>query len=237
MTTGQKFIWLDGDLVEAADANVHVSTYALHYGIGFFEGIRAHSTSRGPAIFRLGDHIRRLQRSAAIYHLQLPYSEQELSRACHQVVTANGLSDCYLRPLVFLGRSTFCLYLLHFNTFLLIRSTRLMDRLHLGALDTDKGEYVMLGKTFKGLTDATLEWQTQALLARETHRDQWTVYVRPELVVEIAFSDLQASPRYPGGLALRLARVKRYRSDKSAEEADTLESVRRIYAAQAGSSA
>jgi branched-chain amino acid aminotransferase len=103
MTSGQKFIWLDGDLVESADANVHVSTYALHYGIGFFEGIRAHSTSRGPAIFRLGDHIRRLARSAAIYGLRLPYSEQELTRACHQVVTANGLSDCYLRPLVFLG--------------------------------------------------------------------------------------------------------------------------------------
>jgi DNA ligase-1 len=71
-------------------------------------------------------------------------------------------------------------------------------------------------------------------LARETHRDQWTVYIRPELVVEVAFSDLQASTRYPGGLALRLARVKRYRDDKRAEEADTMESVRRIYAVQAG---
>ena len=69
----------------------------------------------------------------------------------------------------------------------------------------------MLGKTFKGLTDAMLEWQTKELLARETHREGGTVYVRPELVVEIAFSDLQASPRYPGGFALRLARVKRYR--------------------------
>jgi DNA ligase-1 len=79
-----------------------------------------------------------------------------------------------------------------------------------------------------------LEWQTRELLARETHRDQGTVYVRPELVVEIAFSDLQASSRYPGGLALRLARVKRYRDDKSADTADTMETVRRIYAAQAG---
>ena len=87
-----------------------------------------------------------------------------------------------------------------------------LSNLHLGALDPATGGYVMLGKTFKGLTDATLEWQTQALLERETHRDQWTVYVRPELVVEIAFSDLQASPRYPGGLALRLARVKGYRT-------------------------
>jgi DNA ligase-1 len=79
-----------------------------------------------------------------------------------------------------------------------------------------------------------LAWQTDALLARETRRDAYTVYVRPELVVEIAFSDLQASNRYPGGLALRLARVKRYRDDKSAREADTMESVRRIFAAQGG---
>jgi DNA ligase-1 len=107
-----------------------------------------------------------------------------------------------------------------------------LSNLHLGALDPATGEYVMLGKTFKGLTDAMLEWQTKEFLARATHRDEWTVYVRPELVVEIAFSDLQASPRYPGGLALRLARVKRYRDDKRPEEADTMDAIRRIYAAQ-----
>jgi len=112
------------------------------------------------------------------------------------------------------------------------RRTGKLSNLHLGALDPATGEYVMLGKTFKGLTDAMLEWQTKEFLARETHRDQWAVYIRPELVVEIAFSDLQASPRYPGGLALRLARVKRYRSDKRPDEADTMESVRRIYDAQ-----
>src|SRR5262249_18797374 len=70
-----------------------------------------------------------------------------------------------------------------------------LSNLHLGALDPATGEYVMLGKTFKGLTDAMLEWQTKEFLARESHRDSWAVYVRPELVVEIAFSDLQASPR------------------------------------------
>ena len=112
-----------------------------------------------------------------------------------------------------------------------------LSNLHLGALDPSSGNFVMLGKTFKGLTDAMLEWQTSALLARETHRDQWTVHVRPELVVEIAFSDLQASTRYPGGLALRLARVKRYREDKTVEAADTMDSVRRVYAAQAGAHA
>jgi DNA ligase-1 len=109
-----------------------------------------------------------------------------------------------------------------------------LSNLHLGALDPATGQYVMLGKTFKGLTDALLEWQTREFLAREVSRDQWTVYVRPELVVEIAFSDLQASTRYPGGLALRLARVKRYRDDKRAADADNMDSVRRIFAAQAG---
>jgi DNA ligase-1 len=108
-----------------------------------------------------------------------------------------------------------------------------LSNLHLGAVEPSSGLYVMLGKTFKGLTDAMLDWQTRELLARETHRDTGTVYARPELVVEIAFSDLQASVRYPGGLALRLARVKRYREDKPAAEADTMESVRAIYAAQA----
>jgi DNA ligase-1 len=109
-----------------------------------------------------------------------------------------------------------------------------LSNLHLGALEPASGEYVMLGKTFKGLTDAMLEWQTIEFVKRETRRDQWTVYVRPELVVEIAFSDLQASTRYPGGLALRLARVKRYRNDKRVEDADTMESVRSIYAVQSG---
>ena len=114
------------------------------------------------------------------------------------------------------------------------RRTGKLSNLHLGALDPATGEYVMLGKTFKGLTDAMLEWQTRELLARESHRDQWTVYVRPELVVEIAFSDLQESKRYPGGLALRLARVKRYREDKRASDADNMDTVRGISAAQGG---
>lgn len=108
------------------------------------------------------------------------------------------------------------------------RRTGLLSNLHLGALDTATGQYVMLGKTFKGLTDEMLAWQTRELLAREVRREGNTVHVRPELVAEIAFSDLQVSPRYPGGLALRLARVKRYREDKRADEADTMESVRRI---------
>ena len=103
-----------------------------------------------------------------------------------------------------------------------------LSNLHLGARDPSGGGFVMLGKTFKGLTDELLTWQTERLLALEDHRDTNTVYVRPELVVEIAFDGVQRSPRYPGGLALRFARVLRYREDKSAAEADTIDTVRAL---------
>ncbi|WP_447863378.1 ATP-dependent DNA ligase [Nitrospira calida] len=108
------------------------------------------------------------------------------------------------------------------------RSGRLSN-LHLGARDPQSGQYVMLGKTFKGLTDEMLKWQTEKLLSLEVSRDEWTVYVRPELVVEIAFSEIQESPRYPAGLALRFARVKRFRPDKSAAEADTVQTVTALF--------
>ncbi|MGQ0714564.1 MAG: ATP-dependent DNA ligase [Gemmatimonadaceae bacterium] len=101
-----------------------------------------------------------------------------------------------------------------------------LSNLHLGARDPATGQFVMLGKTFKGLTDELLEWQTRELLARETHRDGHVVYVRPELVVEIAFNEVQKSPHYPGGVALRFARVKSYRPDKPPRDADTIEAVR-----------
>jgi ATP-dependent DNA ligase I len=104
-----------------------------------------------------------------------------------------------------------------------------LSNLHLGARDAGRGGWVMLGKTFKGMTDAMLAWQTQQLLGLEIGRDAYTVYVRPELVVEVAFSDVQASPQYPGGLALRFARVKRYRPDKTAADADTLAAVQQIF--------
>lgn len=105
-----------------------------------------------------------------------------------------------------------------------------LSNLHLGARNETNGGFTMLGKTFKGLTDQVLAWQTDALLARELGREGHVVHVRPELVVEIAFSDVQTSPHYPGGLALRFARVKRYRPDKKAEQADTLDAVKRIHA-------
>jgi DNA ligase 1 len=100
-----------------------------------------------------------------------------------------------------------------------------LSNLHLGARDPATGGFVMLGKTFKGLTDVLLTWQTAELLAREVRRTDWVVYVRPELVAEIAFDGVQRSPRYPGKVALRFARVLRYRPDKTAAEADTLDTV------------
>ena len=111
-----------------------------------------------------------------------------------------------------------------------------LSNLHLGARDPAGGGFVMLGKTFKGLTDEMLEWQTKEFLGREVSRDAWTVYLRPEVVVEVAFNEVQESSQYPGGLALRFARVKAYRPDKRAEEADTIAAVRRIYEAQGGTS-
>jgi DNA ligase-1 len=109
------------------------------------------------------------------------------------------------------------------------RRKGLLSNLHLGARDTESGEFVMLGKTFKGLTDEMLRWQTKKLLELETGRDEWTVYVRPELLVEIAFNNIQESPHYPGGLALRFARVKHFRKDKSPLEADTFQKVRALF--------
>jgi DNA ligase 1 len=105
-----------------------------------------------------------------------------------------------------------------------------LSNLHLGARDPATGGFVMLGKTFKGLTDELLRWQTERLQQLATGGDGWVVHVRPELVVEVAFDGLQTSPRYPGGLALRFARVLRYREDKPAAEADTIDTVRAIHA-------
>jgi DNA ligase-1 len=103
-----------------------------------------------------------------------------------------------------------------------------LSNLHLGARDPASGSYVMLGKTFKGMTDEILRWQTERLLELETHREGIAVFVEPELVVEVAFDGLQTSTRYPGGLALRFARIKGYRPDKRPEEADTIETVRAL---------
>ncbi|MGH8998833.1 MAG: ATP-dependent DNA ligase, partial [Acidimicrobiia bacterium] len=113
------------------------------------------------------------------------------------------------------------------------RRTGWLSNLHLGARDpAQPGRFVMVGKTFKGLDDATLRWQTARFLELETHRDGITVYVRPEQVVEIALDGVQVSTRYPGGVALRFARVRRYREDKQASDADTLDALRTLLPVQ-----
>lgn len=96
-------VWMDGKLVPWADAKIHVLTHSLHYGGGVFEGIRAYETKRGPAVFRLTDHIARLFDSAKIYMIDIPYSEEALVEACKETVRASGLPSCYVRPLVFMG--------------------------------------------------------------------------------------------------------------------------------------
>jgi DNA ligase-1 len=103
-----------------------------------------------------------------------------------------------------------------------------LSNIHLGARDPSTGGFVMLGKTFKGMTDEMLAWQTERFLALEESRSGHVVRVRPEQVVEIAFDGIQTSTRYPGGMALRFARVLRYRDDKTAGEADTVDMVRAL---------
>jgi DNA ligase-1 len=107
-----------------------------------------------------------------------------------------------------------------------------LSNLHLGARDPAGGAFVMVGKCFKGLTDELLRWQTKELLEREVERRGIAVLVRPELVIEIALDGVQASTRYPGGVALRFARVKRYRPDKEPEEADTIDDLRALLPAR-----
>ena len=96
-------IWMNGELVDWADATIHVGTHALHYGSGVFEGIRAYETPTGTAVFRLTDHLERLRASARLLQMELPYSVEDLRRASHELIAANGRPECYLRPLAFYG--------------------------------------------------------------------------------------------------------------------------------------
>ncbi|HJR87952.1 MAG TPA: ATP-dependent DNA ligase, partial [Acidimicrobiia bacterium] len=108
------------------------------------------------------------------------------------------------------------------------RRSGYLSNIHLGARDDTTGAFVMVGKTFKGMTDELLAWQTEYFPTLATDRDQWVVHLRPQQVVEVAIDGVQASIRYPGGVALRFARVKRYRSDKTPEEADTIQNLRAL---------
>jgi DNA ligase-1 len=164
---------------------------------------------------------------------------QESLKAGHEGIMAKGVDSPYVAG----QRGSYWLKIKPAKTLDLVvlaaewghgRRKGWLSNLHLGAPDPESGQFVMLGKTFKGLTDEMLRWQTERLLSLETRRDEWTVYVQPKLVVEIAYSDLQESPRYPGGLALRFARVKSYREEKSPSEADTIQGIQAIFEASRG---
>jgi branched-chain amino acid aminotransferase len=96
-------IWMNGELVDWADAKVHVGVHGLHYGSGVFEGIRCYETEKGPAVFRLPDHLERLENSAKVLYMDLPYSSEELRQATHELIAANGLPSCYIRPVAYYG--------------------------------------------------------------------------------------------------------------------------------------
>jgi DNA ligase-1 len=109
-----------------------------------------------------------------------------------------------------------------------------LSNIHLGARDPGGDGFVMLGKTFKGMTDEVLRWQTETFPDYVTHEDRYVLHLRPHFVAEIAFNEIQRSSRYPGGLALRFARLKGYRTDKHAEEADSIETVRALFRQMTG---
>jgi branched-chain amino acid aminotransferase len=96
-------IWMNGEFVDWADAKVHVGVHGLHYGAGVFEGIRCYETPKGSAVFRLDDHLQRLHNSARLLYMEIPYSKEELRDVCHELISINGLPECYLRPIAFYG--------------------------------------------------------------------------------------------------------------------------------------
>jgi branched-chain amino acid aminotransferase len=103
-------IWMDGGLIDWDDAKVHVLSHTLHYGLGVFEGIRCYSTPEGPAVFRLGEHVERLRKSGHIFLMEIPYTVEEICEAVKSVIRENGLDECYIRPIAFLGAGAMGLY-------------------------------------------------------------------------------------------------------------------------------
>ena len=106
-------IWMDGKLVDWDDARIHILTHTLHYGCGVFEGIRAYATAQGPAVFRLTDHIQRLFDSAKLIMMEIPYTRDEIVDACKLIVRESGLDSCYVRPIAYLGKISYGIYIFH----------------------------------------------------------------------------------------------------------------------------
>jgi DNA ligase-1 len=218
---------------------------AMPLSVYFFDCLLADGvdTTAQPASARFGVLEQHVPASLIIPRLVTDQAEsahaffEDALKAGHEGVMAKALGAPYEAG----GRGGSWLKVKQANTLDLVvmavewgngRRQGWLSNLHLGALDPDTGGFVMLGKTFKGMTDKMLAWQTGRLLALETGREGHIVHVRPELVVEIAFNEIQESRQYPAGLALRFARLKRYREDKPASEADTIATVRSLYDGQ-----
>ncbi|MFE4464910.1 ATP-dependent DNA ligase [Oerskovia sp. NPDC056781] len=198
----------DGD--DLIDAPLHERLDVLDRVAGSFTVRRLRTSSPGAAEEFFAEAVREGQEGVVVKSLDAPYAAGRRGAGWVKVKPRHTLDLVVLAVEWGSGRRT-----------------GLLSNIHLGARDP-QGGFVMLGKTFKGMTDEMLRWQTERFLALETSRTDYVVHVRPEQVVEIAFDGLQRSTRYPGGLALRFARVLRYRDDKTADEADTIEAVRAL---------
>lgn len=198
----------DGD--DLIDAPLHERLDVLDRVAGSFTVRRLRTSSPGTAQEFFTEAVREGQEGVVVKSLDAPYAAGRRGAGWVKVKPRHTLDLVVLAVEWGSGRRT-----------------GLLSNIHLGARDP-QGGFVMLGKTFKGMTDEMLRWQTERFLALETSRTDYVVHVRPEQVVEIAFDGLQRSTRYPGGLALRFARVLRYRDDKTADEADTIEAVRAL---------
>ncbi|MDF2846602.1 MAG: ATP-dependent ligase [Oerskovia sp.] len=198
----------DGD--DLIDAPLHERLDVLDRVAGSFTVRRLRTSSPGAAEEFFAEVVREGQEGVVVKSLDAPYAAGRRGAGWVKVKPRHTLDLVVLAVEWGSGRRT-----------------GLLSNIHLGARDPEGG-FVMLGKTFKGMTDEMLRWQTERFLALETSRTDYVVHVRPEQVVEIAFDGLQRSTRYPGGVALRFARVLRYRDDKTADEADTIEAVRAL---------
>jgi DNA ligase-1 len=200
---------LDG--VDLLDAPLRERTDALRTAAGDYLIPGRHGPGVGEAEDVLAAALAAGQEGVVVKALDAPYAAGRRGRSWQKVKPVHTLDLVVLAAEWGHGRRT-----------------GYLSNLHLGARDPDGGPPVMVGKTFKGLTDELLAWQTTEFPQHELRRTDWTVYLRPELVVEIALDGVQGSTRYPGGVALRFARVVRYRPDKEAGDADTIDAVRAL---------
>lgn len=171
-----KQVWMNGRLVDFADAKVHAFTHAIHYGSGIFEGIRCYNTKKGPAIFRLAEHTRRMFDSCKIYRMEIPYSQEEINRASLEVVRANGFEDCYLRPLVYRGYHSLGVFPANCPVDVLIGAWRWGKYLGPEALEQGVDVRVsswnrMAPNTFPAMAKATGNYMNSILIRQEAAMD------------------------------------------------------------------